>query len=108
MPDSDAHQLETMLAIVSHVPSAVPWFVIPIATPNRVFVADRRDDASLAITEAIAGHHGQVLASDTRGDWVGVLLDPGETAATEAAGKLRGAYAMGTTDASADDDDGPF
>ncbi|WDQ16384.1 hypothetical protein [Rhodopirellula sp. P2] len=100
------------LQILDSIPHDAPWLVLDVG--GQVLIADRRDEASTVITEAIAAKFGEVVAvvshtSHRRGggDWLGVLLDiegdPENTAA-----RLRGAYAVGTTPDPDPDESGPF
>ncbi|PHQ35182.1 hypothetical protein [Rhodopirellula bahusiensis] len=100
------------LHVVDTVPSDVPWHVIELS--DFILIADARDEASTLILEAVASQFGQVVASESiesnhtdRGTLLGYLVKPSADLA-DPAGSIRAAYAIATTEATEDEEAGPF
>jgi hypothetical protein len=100
------------LELLDAIPHDAPWLVLDVG--GQVLIADRRDEASTVIAEAIAEKFGKIAAvvshtSHRRGggDWLGLLLNI-EGNAEDIAAKLRGAMAIGTTPDADENESGPF
>lgn len=103
-------ELAGFLDVLASVPEQIGWHVIALESYQLLLLADSRDSMPLPLMEAIAGQAGDVVATGAKPgtSWAGCLIRPTEPNLETAAGKLRGTYAIGTTDAADDDESGPF
>lgn len=103
--DDHRQLLRGMLETLASVPLDPTWTVAAIPSAGVILLADASDDASFPIAEGVAAQFGEIVASDhvTAADGVrsilGVLVRPeGELVAE--AGRLRGAWAIATSQGS--------
>ncbi|KAA5538723.1 hypothetical protein FYK55_26795 [Roseiconus nitratireducens] len=103
-------ELSNYLDILASIPDAIGWYVVPLEASGVLLLADSRESMALPLMEALAGEFGHVIATASkRGThWAACLVDPSQEDLDAAAGKLRAAYAIGTTDPSDDHESGPF
>lgn len=109
MPDHET-TLAALLDFAASSPSLIGWHSIPLPSLGFVLLADSRAEGTMMILEAVAGQHGRLVASGPKpgSPWIGCLVEPNESDLDAAAGELRAAYLIATTEAGTEDETGPF